>query len=170
MMNLRIGQGIDIHPFKEGRRCVLGGVEIPGAIGLDGHSDADALVHALIDAILGATGQRDIGTLFPDSDLAFKDADSCKLLQAVWIGLQREGWSLINADITVLAEVPKLKPYVEAMRSKLSAILVCEPACIAIKATTTEKMGFIGRKEGVLASAVVLVGRASEEKGHDCML
>jgi 2-C-methyl-D-erythritol 2,4-cyclodiphosphate synthase len=157
MTRLRIGQGIDIHPFKEGRRCVLGGIEIPGALGLNGHSDADALVHALIDAILGATGQRDIGTLFPDTDLAFKDADSCKLLQTVWATLQKEGWSLVNADITVLAEVPKLKPYVEEMRGKLITILGCEPNCVAIKATTTEKLGFIGRQEGVLASAVVLV-------------
>jgi 2-C-methyl-D-erythritol 2,4-cyclodiphosphate synthase len=158
-MDLRIGQGIDIHPFKEGRRCVLGGVDIPSSRGLDGHSDADALVHALIDAILGATGERDIGTLFPDTDQSFKDADSCELLRLVWERVTKANWSLVNADITVLAEVPKLKPYVEAMRDKLSVILKCDRARIAIKATTTERLGFIGREEGLLASAVVLLSR-----------
>ena len=158
-MDLRIGQGIDIHPFKEGRRCVLGGVDIPSSRGLDGHSDADALVHALVDAILGATGERDIGTLFPDTDQSFKDADSCELLRLVWERVTKANWSLVNADITVLAEVPKLKPYVEAMRDKLSVILKCDRARIAIKATTTERLGFIGREEGLLASAVVLLSR-----------
>ena len=158
-MDLRIGQGIDIHPFKEGRRCVLGGVDIPSSRGLDGHSDADALVHALIDAILGATGERDIGTLFPDTDQSFKDADSCELLRLVWERVTKANWSLVNADITVLAEVPKLKPYVEAMRDKLSVILKCDRARIAIKAATTERLGFIGREEGLLASAVVLLSR-----------
>jgi 2-C-methyl-D-erythritol 2,4-cyclodiphosphate synthase len=158
-MDLRIGQGIDIHPFKEGRRCVLGGIDIPSSRGLDGHSDADALVHALIDAILGATGERDIGTLFPDTDQSFKDADSCELLRLVWERVSKANWSLVNADMTVLAEVPKLKPYVEAMRDKLSAILKCDRERIAIKATTTEKLGFIGREEGLLASAVVLLSR-----------
>jgi 2-C-methyl-D-erythritol 2,4-cyclodiphosphate synthase len=158
-MDLRIGQGIDIHPFKEGRRCVLGGIDIPSSRGLDGHSDADALVHALIDAILGATGERDIGTLFPDTDQSFKDADSCELLRVVWERVSKANWSLVNADMTVLAEVPKLKPYVEAMRDKLSVILKCDRARIAIKATTTERLGFIGREEGLLASAVVLLSR-----------
>jgi len=158
-MDLRIGQGIDIHPFKEGRRCVLGGIDIPSSRGLDGHSDADALVHALIDAILGATGERDIGTLFPDTDQSFKDADSCELLRLVWERVSKANWRLVNADMTVLAEVPKLKPYVEEMRDKLSAILKCDRERIAIKATTTEKLGFIGREEGLLASAVVLLSR-----------
>jgi 2-C-methyl-D-erythritol 2,4-cyclodiphosphate synthase len=158
-MDIRIGQGIDIHPFQEGRRCVLGGVEIPSAKGLLGHSDADALVHALIDAILGAMGQRDIGTLFPDTDQSFKDADSCELLRQVWTLARSEGWSLGNADVTLLAQVPKVKPYVEQMQSKLSGILGCEPQRVTIKATTTEKLGFVGREEGVLASAVVLLRR-----------
>ncbi len=138
---------------------MLGGVDIPSSRGLDGHSDADALVHALIDAILGATGERDIGTLFPDTDQSFKDADSCELLRLVWERVTKANWSLVNADITVLAEVPKLKPYVEAMRDKLSVILKCDRARIAIKATTTERLGFIGREEGLLASAVVLLSR-----------
>ena len=158
-MDLRIGQGIDIHPFQEGRRCVLGGVEIPSDKGLLGHSDADALVHALIDAILGALGQRDIGTLFPDTDQSYKDADSCVLLSKVWELARRGGWSLVNADMTLLAEVPKVKPYVSQMQARLSKVLQCAAERITIKATTTEKLGFVGRQEGVLASAVVLLQR-----------
>jgi len=138
---------------------VLGGVEIPSSKGLKGHSDADALIHALMDAILGATGRRDIGTLFPDTDQAFKDADSRKLLRRVWSLATEEGWSLVNADMTLLAEVPKVKPYVTEMQATLSAILGVEPSRVTIKATTTERLGFIGREEGVLASAVVLITR-----------
>lgn len=158
-MDLRIGQGIDVHQFAEGRPCILGGVEIPHFRGLLGHSDADVLVHAFIDAILGAIGQRDIGTLFPDTDEAFKGADSCGLLAVVWETARKEGWSLVNADITVLAEAPKIKPHVSAMQLKLSAIVGVTPERITIKATTTEKLGFVGREEGIVASAVVLVQR-----------
>ena len=158
-MDLRVGQGIDVHQFAEGRRCVLGGVEIPHAKGLLGHSDADVLTHALMDAILGAIGGRDIGTLFPDTDVAFKDADSLVLLRQVWEVATRAGWRLVNADITLLAEAPKVKPHVPTMRERLSAILACDPDQIAIKATTMEKMGFIGRGEGVVASAVVLLSK-----------
>jgi 2-C-methyl-D-erythritol 2,4-cyclodiphosphate synthase len=156
-IKLRIGHGIDVHAFEDNRRCVLGGVEIPHQRGLAGHSDADALVHAVMDAILGASGQRDIGTLFPDSDNSFKDADSCELLTRLWQPLWLQGWRLINCDVTVLAEVPKLKPFVADMRAKLAGILRCEEDRLAIKATTTERLGFIGREEGVLASAVVLL-------------
>ncbi len=159
MKDLRIGHGIDIHPFKEGRKCILGGVQIESTRGLDGHSDADALVHALIDALLGATGQRDIGSQFPDTEQEFKDADSCILLQRVWTNLAQSGWSLVNADMTVLAEAPKLQPHIAKMKNKLSKLLECNPDRIAIKATTTEKMGFVGRGEGILASAVVLLQR-----------
>lgn len=158
-MDLRIGQGIDVHQFAEGRPCILGGVEIPHFRGLLGHSDADVLVHAFIDAILGAIGQRDIGTLFPDTDEAFKGADSCGLLAVVWETARKERWSLVNADITVLAEAPKIKPHVSAMQLKLSAIVGVTPERITIKATTTEKLGFVGREEGIVASAVVLVQR-----------
>jgi 2-C-methyl-D-erythritol 2,4-cyclodiphosphate synthase len=158
-MDLRIGQGIDIHPFQEGRRCVLGGVEIPHAKGLQGHSDADALVHALIDAILGATGKRDIGTLFPDTSSEFKDIDSCELLRRVWATTTEVKWQLVNADITVLAEVPKLQPHISSMVERLSGILGVSHDRITIKATTTERLGFVGRQEGVLASAVVLLQR-----------
>ncbi len=159
MNDLRIGHGIDVHPFRDGRRCIIGGIEIESPRGLYGHSDADALVHALIDALLGATGQRDIGTQFPDSESAFKDADSCVLLQRIWDSLRHSGWTLVNADMTVLAESPKLQPHIGAMKSKLSGVLGCDPDRISIKATTNERMGFIGRGEGLLASAVVLLQR-----------
>lgn len=158
-MDLRIGQGIDVHQFAEGRRCVLGGVEIPHPKGLLGHSDADVLTHALMDAILGAIGGRDIGTLFPDTDAAYKDADSVELLKRVWEVATRDGWSLVNADITLLAEAPKVKAHVSTMRENLSAALKSHPSQITIKATTMEKMGFVGREEGVMASAVVLLQR-----------
>jgi len=158
-MELRIGQGFDVHRFAEGRRCVLGGVEIPHARGLLGHSDADVLTHALMDAILGAIGGRDIGTLFPDTDPAFKDADSIVLLQKVWGIAHAEGWRLVNADISVLAEAPKLKPHIGAMLERLSGALGCAPSQLAVKATTTERLGFVGREEGIVASAVVLLTR-----------
>ncbi|MCX6114985.1 MAG: 2-C-methyl-D-erythritol 2,4-cyclodiphosphate synthase [Proteobacteria bacterium] len=158
-MDLRIGQGIDIHRFKAGRRCILGGVEIPSEVGLLGHSDADALTHALMDAVLGAIGQRDIGTLFPDTDAAFKDADSIVLLAKVWEIAKAAGWRIVNADISLLAQIPKVNPYVTEMRERLSAVLECELERVTIKATTSEKLGFIGREEGVLASAVVLIQR-----------
>ena len=158
-MDLRIGQGIDIHRFKAGRRCVLGGVEIPSEVGLLGHSDADALTHALMDAVLGAIGQRDIGTLFPDTDAAFKDADSIVLLRKVWGIAKAAGWRIVNADISLLAQIPKVNPYVTEMRERLSAVLECQLERVTIKATTSEKLGFIGREEGVLASAVVLIQR-----------
>ncbi len=158
-MDLRIGQGIDIHRFKAGRRCILGGVEIPSEVGLLGHSDADALTHALMDAVLGAIGQRDIGTLFPDTDAAFKDADSIVLLAKVWGIAKAAGWRIVNADISLLAQIPKVNPYVTEMRERLSAVLECQLERVTIKATTSEKLGFIGREEGVLASAVVLIQR-----------
>lgn len=158
-VEIRIGQGIDIHAFETGRRCVLGGVEIPAERGLLGHSDADALTHAVMDAVLGAIGQRDIGTLFPDTDASLKDADSIGLLRKVWSLAEKEGWKLVNADVTLLAQVPKVKPYVTEMQQRLSSVLGCEPSRVTIKATTTERLGFIGREEGVLASAVVLLQR-----------
>lgn len=158
-MDLRIGQGVDVHQFADGRRCILGGVEIPHTRGLLGHSDADVLTHALMDAILGAIGGRDIGTLFPDTDAAFKDADSIELLKKVWQVTTGEGWSLVNADITLLAEAPKVKTHVPLMRERLSAAMECSSSQVTIKATTMEGMGFVGRKEGVMASAVVLLRR-----------
>lgn len=159
MDNIRIGQGIDVHRFQSGRRCILGGIEIPDSVGLMGHSDADVIVHALMDAILGALGRQDIGTLFPDTDAQFKDADSCLLLSRVWKLAVQEGWKVVNADITLLAETPKIKPFVQAMRERLAGVVDAEPERITIKATTCEQMGFIGRKEGVWSSAVVLLSR-----------
>ena len=158
-MELRIGQGFDVHRFADGRRCVLGGVEIPHARGLLGHSDADVLTHALMDAILGAIGARDIGTLFPDTDPAFKDADSIALLEKVWAIAHQDGWRLVNADISVLAEAPKVKPHILSMLERLSGALRCSTTQLAIKATTTEKLGFVGREEGIVATAVVLLTR-----------
>lgn len=158
-MDIRVGQGIDVHRFAEGRRCVLGGVEIPHSKGLLGHSDADVLIHALMDAILGASGQRDIGYLFPDTDSAFKDADSCVLLKRVWEIAVKDGWTLNNADMSLLAEAPRIKPYVAEMQGRIAGVLGCDPARITIKATTTEKLGFVGREEGIVATAVVLLSR-----------
>ena len=159
MDNIRIGQGIDIHRFQSGRRCVLGGIEIPGAVWLMGHSDADVIVHALMDAILGALGRQDIGTFFPDSDAQYKDVDSCVLLSRVWRMAVEGGWRVVNADITLLAEVPKIKPFVQPMRERLAGLVDTDPERITIKATTCEQMGFIGRQEGVWSSAVVLLSR-----------
>jgi 2-C-methyl-D-erythritol 2,4-cyclodiphosphate synthase len=158
-MDIRVGQGIDVHSFAEGRRCVIGGVEIPHSKGLLGHSDADVLVHAVMDAILGATGSRDIGSLFPDTDAAFKDADSCLLLKRVWDDATGKGWRIGNLDISLLAQAPKVSPYIETMRERLSGILKSDISRIGIKATTTESMGFVGREEGVIAFAVVLLQR-----------
>ncbi len=159
-MDFRIGQGLDVHPFADGRRCILGGVEIPGSRGLAGHSDADVLIHALMDAILGAIGEQDIGAIFPDTDPNFKDADSCELLKVVWSRATAQNWTLNNADITVLAQVPKISPFVPQMRQRLGAIFEVELDRVTIKATTTERMGFVGREEGIVASAVVLLCRS----------
>ncbi len=156
---LRIGLGNDVHAFVEGRPLVLGGVRIPHTHGLAGHSDADAVLHAICDAVLGATGQGDIGTRFPNTDLRWKDADSKDLLAAVWGDVSAMGWSLVNADISILAEAPKLNPHVPEMKRGIAAILGVEVERIGVKATTTEKLGFVGRQEGILASAVVLLSR-----------
>lgn len=157
-MKLRVGQGIDIHPLVAGRACILGGVKIESEKGPDGHSDADAVTHAVIDALLGATGQDDIGALFPNTDKQFKDADSIALLMQAWRPLYDKGWRVQNLDITVLLEAPKLRPHVAAIREKFALALQCEMTDVAVKATTAEKLGFVGRGEGIYASAVVLVG------------
>lgn len=151
----RSGLGVDIHAFAEGRRCVLGGVEIPNPRGLLGHSDADAVVHAVCDALLGAMGLADIGAWFPDNDATFKDIDSLKLLQRVYELMEMAHCTLVNLDVMLLAEEPRVKPHREAMKVKLSLVLHCRPDQIAIKASTMEGMGFVGRREGVLAQAVV---------------
>ena len=156
-LSLRIGHGYDVHRFAENRRLVLGGVDIPFEKGLLGHSDADVLTHALMDALLGAMGEGDIGKLFPDSDMKYKDISSLLLLREVRRHMETGGYCLVNADCTVIAQAPKLAPYIPAMRRRLSETLGCEAACLNIKATTEEHLGFTGRLEGVSAHAVCLL-------------
>lgn len=158
-MEIRIGQGIDVHPFVEGRELFLGGVKIPSERGLLGHSDADALLHALTDAILGALGKGDIGTLFPDTDPAYRGADSGVLLQKVWKLATSEGWRIVNLDATVVCEQPKLLPYRDTICGSIASLLDVDRSRVSLKATTCEKMGFLGRGEGLMALCVVLLER-----------
>ncbi len=153
---MRIGIGIDVHPFAEHRRLVLGGVTIPHERGLAGHSDADALTHAVCDAILGALGEGDIGTHFPDTEPAYKDISSITLLEQVVELMHSQGYSVVNVDSTVICEEPRMAPFIPAMKENYSRHLG-EGAVINIKATRNEKMGFIGRKEGVACIAVALL-------------
>jgi 2-C-methyl-D-erythritol 2,4-cyclodiphosphate synthase len=156
----RIGLGFDAHAFEAGRRLVLGGVEVPHDRGLAGHSDADALVHALMDALLGACGEKDIGTFFPDTDPAYKDISSIVLLEEV-VGVMREkGYRVVNADCVVIAQEPRLAPYIDRMRVILAETMGVSPGCVSVKATTTEGMGFTGRGEGIAALATVLLESA----------
>ena len=155
----RIGQGYDVHQLKEGRKMILGGVEIHHTHGPDGHSDADVLLHALCDALLGAIGQRDIGHHYPNTDAKWKGADSVLLLEDVFLKVQDSGYRVWNADITLILEAPKIGKYVEAMKAKIAGVLQVLPGDIAIKATTSETLGFVGRKEGIEAFATVLLGK-----------
>ncbi|WP_234047173.1 2-C-methyl-D-erythritol 2,4-cyclodiphosphate synthase [Luteolibacter pohnpeiensis] len=148
------GIGYDVHRFKEGRPLVLGGVTIPHTHGLDGHSDADVLCHAIADAVLGALGQPDIGFFFPPGDPACKDICSLKILEKCREVADQEGLSIVNVDSTIIAEAPKVLPHREAMREKIGAALGIPPQRVGIKATTNEMMGFVGRKEGIAAMAV----------------
>jgi 2-C-methyl-D-erythritol 2,4-cyclodiphosphate synthase/2-C-methyl-D-erythritol 4-phosphate cytidylyltransferase len=154
---LRIGQGFDVHRLVSAGRLVLGGVEIPAPVGLEGHSDADVLIHAVIDALLGAIGAGDIGGLFPDTDPTYKNIDSRRLLENVMTKLAERGARPVNVDVTVLAQYPKLAPYRAAIRSTLATLLGLPLASVNIKATTTEGLGFTGRKEGIAVQAVTLV-------------
>ena len=154
---MRIGHGYDAHPLKQGRPLVLGGVTVPYQKGLDGHSDADVVIHALCDALLGATGLGDIGTYFPSTDESYKDIDSRLLLKQVLNYIRKSNFSIGNVDITILAQEPKLAEYIPAMKKNLADDLKTDKSLINIKATTTEGMGFIGRKEGISAHAVVLI-------------
>jgi len=156
---LRIGNGFDVHALVAGRRLVLGGVEIPHERGLDGHSDADVLLHAVCDAILGALALGDLGRHFPDSDPRWKGADSRMLLRHVASLAAAEGWRIGNVDVTVIAQAPKLAPHVPAMRANLAADLACDIGAVSVKATTTEHLGFAGRGEGIAALASVVVVR-----------
>jgi 2-C-methyl-D-erythritol 2,4-cyclodiphosphate synthase len=156
---IRIGNGFDVHALVAGRRLVLGGVEIPHERGLDGHSDADVLLHAVCDAILGALALGDLGQHFPDSDPRWKGADSRMLLRHVAALAANEGWRVGNVDVTVIAQAPKVAPHVPAMRGNLAADLACEIGVVSVKATTTEGLGFAGRGEGVAALASVILVR-----------
>lgn len=158
-MNLRIGQGTDVHTFGPGDQVVLGGVKIPHSQGIVAHSDGDVVIHALCDAILGALGDGDIGQHFPDTDPKYRGADSRVFLRVVRERMQAAGFHLVNADITVLAEAPRVNPHRAAMVQNLAADLQTDPKLVNIKATTTEKLGFIGRKEGLAAQASVLLAR-----------
>jgi 2-C-methyl-D-erythritol 2,4-cyclodiphosphate synthase len=160
LSDVRVGNGFDVHALVEGRPLVLGGVVIPYARGLDGHSDADVLLHAVCDAILGALALGDIGRHFPDSEARWKDADSRLLLRHV-VGLATaRGYRVGNLDVTVIAQAPKLAPYVAAMRANLAADLGCDEGDVSVKATTTERLGFAGRGEGIAAMATVLLRTA----------
>lgn len=152
---IRVGQGFDVHQLVEGRKCIIGGVDIPFEKGLLGHSDADVLLHALTDAILGALGLGDIGKHFPDTDAAYKDVDSYKLLEQVWESAKQAGYRLGNADCTIIAQKPKMAPYIPAMVERIATALEAETSQINVKATTTEQLGFTGRGEGIAAQAVV---------------
>lgn len=156
-MKIRIGQGVDVHAFGEGDHLMLGGVRIPHNQGLMAHSDGDVALHALCDAMLGAAALGDIGVHFPPSDPKWAGADSRDLLRKVDLLLKHDGWSLINADITLVCEQPRLSPHAEAMRSTIAADLTIDMEDISIKATTTEGLGFCGRGEGITALAVVLI-------------
>lgn len=158
---MRIGHGYDVHRFGDGDHVVLGGVAIPYERGLVAHSDGDVLLHALCDALLGACALGDIGQHFPDTDPAFGGIDSRVLLRHTYALIKAEGYRLGNADLTLLAQVPKVAPYTARMRGNIAADLACEVGRINVKATTTERLGFVGRREGLAAEAVVLLERAA---------
>ncbi|ETP69705.1 2-C-methyl-D-erythritol 2,4-cyclodiphosphate synthase [Planococcus glaciei CHR43] len=154
---MRIGQGYDVHQLAEGRPFILGGIEIPHDRGLLGHSDADVLLHTITDAALGAIGGGDIGKHFPDTDPEFKDADSRKLLTHIWQYVKEQGYELGNVDCTVIAQKPKLAPYIEQMRESIATLLEADISQVNVKATTSEHLGFTGREEGIAALAVILL-------------
>ncbi len=153
----RIGHGYDVHRLVEGRKLILGGVEIPNDKGLLGHSDADVLVHAIMDSMLGALALGDIGKLFPDTDEKFKNADSLELMQEVCRIVREHGYSLGNIDATIIAQSPKLSPYIQLMRENIAKICNCDISQISVKATTEEKLGFTGEKLGISAHSVCLM-------------
>jgi 2-C-methyl-D-erythritol 2,4-cyclodiphosphate synthase len=154
-MMIRVGQGFDVHQLVEGRPCIIGGVTLPYEKGLLGHSDADVLLHTIADAALGALGLGDIGKHFPDTDPAFKDADSVKLLQHVWGLIRERGYRLGNVDATIIAQKPKMAPYIPQMVEVIASVLEAQADQVNVKATTTEWLGFTGRGEGIAAQAVI---------------
>jgi 2-C-methyl-D-erythritol 2,4-cyclodiphosphate synthase len=154
---MRVGQGYDVHALVAGRRLVLGGVEIPYARGLAGHSDADVLLHAICDALLGAAALGDIGTHFPDTDPKFADSNSRNLLKEVGKKIAAQGYRIVNIDCTIVAQEPRMAPHVARMIGNIAADLGLQPAAVSVKATTTEKLGLIGRGEGIAAQAIALI-------------
>ena len=159
---MRIGMGYDVHRLMEGRDLILGGVKIPYEKGLLGHSDADVLLHAVMDALLGAAALGDIGKLFPDTDPAFKGADSRELLREAWRRIQAKGYALGNVDVTIIAQAPKMLPHIPQMRVFIAEDLGCHMDDVNVKATTTEKLGFTGRGEGIACEAVALLIKATK--------
>jgi 2-C-methyl-D-erythritol 2,4-cyclodiphosphate synthase len=154
---MRIGHGFDVHALKAGRKLVIGGVEIAYSKGLDGHSDADVLLHAICDALLGAAALGDIGQHFPDSDPRYQGIDSRKLLRETAVLLQKSGWGLVNLDATIIAEAPRMAPHIPAMVVNIAADLGVRPDNVSVKAKTSERLGFTGRGEGIAAEAIVLI-------------
>lgn len=159
MADIRIGHGYDVHKLTENRKLIIGGVEIPHRLGLLGHSDADVLTHAVMDAMLGALALGDIGKHFPDTDPQYAGADSIQLLRHVTAIIKKEGWQLGNLDATILAQAPKMAPYIMQMRKRLSEAIGCDISQISVKATTEEKLGFTGSEEGIAAHCVCLLCR-----------
>ncbi|MCM3635713.1 MULTISPECIES: 2-C-methyl-D-erythritol 2,4-cyclodiphosphate synthase [Paenibacillus] len=157
---IRIGQGFDVHQLVEGRPLILGGVTIPYEKGLLGHSDADVLLHTITDAILGALALGDIGKHFPDTDEAYKDADSVELLRKVWLMVKEKGYRLGNVDATIMAQKPKMLPHIPAMIDVIAEVLEADADQVNVKATTTEQLGFVGRGEGIASQAVVCLLKA----------
>ncbi|MFD2830495.1 2-C-methyl-D-erythritol 2,4-cyclodiphosphate synthase [Corticicoccus populi] len=161
---MRIGHGYDVHAFDDSRPLIIGGLNIPHDRGLKGHSDADVLLHTIADAVLGALALGDIGKFFPDTDEEFKDMDSKVLLKEVVLKMFREGYQIGNIDAVIMAEEPKFRPHIDKMREIVSDILETDLSNVNIKATTTEKLGFTGRREGIASEAVVLLVKTEEEK------
>lgn len=158
-MALRVGIGYDVHKLVPGRKLILGGVDIPYSKGLSGHSDADVIIHAVGDALLGAAGEKDIGFYFPNNDKKWRDISSLKILEHIKAILDKRKWQIGNIDIMVLMEEPKIKDYIDKMKENMAGVLKCPKENIGIKATTTEGLGFMGRKEGIAAQAVCLINR-----------
>lgn len=156
-MKFRVGQGYDIHRLTVGRRLILGGVIIPYEKGLDGHSDADVLIHAIIDSIVGAIGQGDIGMHFPDNDMRYRDIDSALLLKATIRLMEKEGWSLVNIDSTIIAESPKLSPHIDEIRNSVASIIGIDRADVNVKAKTEEGLGYLGNGDAIASHAVCLI-------------
>lgn len=154
---IRVGQGFDVHEFANDRPLIIGGITIPHDRGLLGHSDADVLLHTITDAALGAIGEGDIGKHFPDTDPNFKDADSAKLLEHIWKLVNARGYKLGNIDCTIIAQKPKMAPYIGDIRQRVAQLLQAEESQVNIKATTTEKLGFTGREEGIASMATILL-------------